>query len=396
MNKISRIIFHIDMNCFYCSCEIAENDDLKDKPVVVAHKDIIDRGIVLSPSYEARKYGIKATMKVSEAKKLCPNLVVVEPKMDLYNRYSHDFYSYLLGISKDIKVEMASCDEAYVDMSEFGVEAVAMANKIQNEIYKFYKLPCSIGIAPNKFLAKMASDMKKPMGITILRKRELPEKMWPLSIDDLMGIGKKTSPKLHQLGINTIGDLVKEENKEKIISEFGLNFYNSYYNLAYGNDDSPVVSEYTVSQSISGSNTFMEDIADVNILYNTIKVICNSIAYRLQKDKQLALNIGIQIRYNDYDTINRSKPLLKPTNDEADLFRYAKEVFNEHFDETRFVRLIGAFTNRLKDVQEEKEAIKQISIFDDFDKLEKDQKIKSIINKINKDVGKDALKKGIN
>ena len=133
--------------------------------------------------------------------------------------------------------------------------------------------------------------------------------------------------------------------------------------------------------------------------HNFDKVITENgeviIAYRLQKDKQLALNIGIQIRYNDYETINRSKPLLKPTNDETELFRYAKEVFNEHFDETRFVRLIGAFTNRLKDAQEEKEEIKQISIFDDFDELEKDQKIKSIINKINKDVGKDALKKGI-
>lgn len=392
MNKISRIIFHIDMNCFYCSCEIAENEELKDKPVVVAHKDIIDRGIILSPSYEARKYGIRATMKVSEAKKLCPNIIIVEPKMDLYNRYSNDFYNYLCSISKGIKVEMASCDEAYVDMSEFGVEAVAMANKIQNEIYEFYGLPCSIGIAPNKFLAKMASDMKKPMGITILRKRELPEKMWSLPIDDLMGIGKKTSPRLHAIGINKIGDLVKEENKEKIIYEFGINFYNSYYNLAYGNDDSPVVSEYVLSQSISGSNTFMEDIANVNILYDTIKVICNSMAYRMQKDKQLALNIGIQIRYNDYETINRSKPLVKPTNDEYELFRYAKEVFDEHFNETKSVRLIGAFTNRLKDVTEE---VKQISIFDDFDALEKDQKIKSIINKINKEVGKDTLKKGI-
>jgi len=392
MNKISRIIFHIDMNCFYCSCEIAENEELKDKPVVVAHKDIIDRGIILSPSYEARKYGIRATMKVSEAKKLCPNIIIVEPKMDLYNRYSNDFYNYLCSISKGIKVEMASCDEAYVDMSEFGVEAVAMANKIQNEIYEFYGLPCSIGIAPNKFLAKMASDMKKPMGITILRKRELPEKMWHLPIDDLMGIGKKTSPRLHAIGINKIGDLVKEENKEKIIYEFGINFYNSYYNLAYGNDDSPVVSEYVLSQSISGSNTFMEDIANVNILYDTIKVICNSMAYRMQKDKQLALNIGIQIRYNDYETINRSKPLVKPTNDEYELFRYAKEVFDEHFNETKSVRLIGAFTNRLKDATDE---VKQISIFDDFDALEKDQKIKSIINKINKEVGKDTLKKGI-
>ncbi|MCI6013414.1 MAG: DNA polymerase IV, partial [Coprobacillus sp.] len=194
MNKISKIIFHIDMNCFYCSCEIAENEDLSGKPIVVAHKDIIDRGIILSPSYEARKYGIKATMKVSEAKRLCKDIIVIEPRMELYHKYSQDFYNYLLSLAKDIKVEMASCDEAYVDVSQFGTGAVELASKIQKDIYELYGLPCSIGIAPNKFLAKMASDMKKPMGITILRKRDLPEVMWPLPIEDLMGIGKKTAP----------------------------------------------------------------------------------------------------------------------------------------------------------------------------------------------------------
>lgn len=392
MNKISRIIFHIDMNCFFCSCEISENEDLKGKPLVVAHKDIIDRGIILSPSYEARKFGIKATMKVSEAKRLCKNLIVVEPNMELYNRYSHNLYEYLLSIHKDIRVEMASCDEAYVDMSLFGVKSLEMASIIQNDIKEILNLPCSIGIAPNKFLAKMASDMKKPMGITILRKRDLPEKMWPLPIGCLMGIGKKTEPRLKNLGINTIHDFIKETNKEKIISEFGLSFYDSFYNKCIGNDDSQVISESTFSQSISGSNTFMEDIANIEILYSNLKVICNSISYRLQKEKQLALNIGVQIRYNDYETINRSKPLPIETNDEYVLYKYLKEVFDDNYNETKGVRLIGAFTNRLKPELEES---KQISIFDNFDNLEKDQKIKKLINNINNKVGSNLLKKGI-
>lgn len=392
MNKISRIIFHIDMNCFFCSCEIAENEELKGLPIVVAHKDIVDRGIILSPSYEARKYGIKATMKVSEAKKLCKDIVVIEPNMDLYNKYSNDFYNYLVAISPDVKVEMASCDEAYVDVSIFGSKSVELASKIQNDLYELYGLPCSIGIAPNKFLAKMASDMKKPMGITILRKRELPEKMWCLPIDDLMGIGKKTAPKLHMLGINKIGDFVKEENKYILIKEFGENFYQSYYDKCIGKDDSPVVSERGLSSSISGSNTFMEDIANTQILYDTLKVICNSIAFKLQSDKQLALNIGVQIRYNTYETINRSKTLVRETNDEYELFKSCKEVFDEFYDETKGVRLIGAFTNRLKNASEEN---KQISIFDDFESLEKDQKIKSLINNINKTIGKETLRKGI-
>lgn len=392
MNKISRIIFHIDINCFFCSCELAENEELRGKPIVVAHKDISDRGIVLSPSYEARVFGIRAPMKVSEAKRLCKDIIVVEPHYELYNKYTHDFYNYLLSIDKDIKVEMASCDEAYVDMSRFGADSVQMASKIQNEIYEFFGLPCSIGIAPNKFLAKMASDMKKPMGITILRKREVPLLMWPLPIDDLMGIGKKTSPRLHMLGINTIGDFVKEENKNRIINEFGKNFYESNLSKCYGNDDSEVISDYVLSSSISGNNTFMEDIANVQILYQTLKVICNTISYKLKKDKQLALNIGVQIRYSNFETINRSKPLPFETNDDYELYRCCKDVFDDVYDETKSVRLIGAFTNRLKT---ESEQSKQISIFDNFDELEKDQQIKKIIENVNKTIGKNVLKKGV-
>lgn len=393
-NNVSRIIFHVDMNCFYCSCEIAENNELAGKPIAVAHKDILDRGIILSPSYEARKYGIYATMKVSEAKRLCPELQVIEPKMELYNSYSNQFYQYLCSLSDKVLVEMASCDEAYVDVSNFvfGKEAIELADKIQKEIYEFYGLPCSIGIAPNKYLAKMASDMKKPMGITILRKRELPTLMWPLKIDDLFGIGKKTAPKLHQMGINTIGDFVKPENKDRIVTEFGINFYEGYYERCYGIDDSPVNTEYTLSSSVSGSSTFMEDVANVNTLLDTLRVICNTICYKLQKDNQLALNVGVQIRYSDFQTINRSKPLVNPTNDEYVFFRALKSVFEDYFDDKKTVRLIGAFTNRLKEVQDD---VKQISIFDDFEKLEKDQKINTLIKEINKCTGSNNLKKGI-
>lgn len=394
INK-SRIILHIDMNCFYCSCEIAENEELANKPIVVAHKDILDRGIILSPSYEARKYGIYATMKVSDAKKLCHDLIVIEPNMDLYNSYSNSFYQYLVSISDKIIVQMASCDEAFIDISNyvFGSEAIDLAKKIQEDIYELYGLPCSIGIAPNKYLAKMASDMKKPMGITVLRKREVQEKMWPLPIKDLFGIGKKTAPKLQSIGVNTIGDFIKEENKNNIIREFGINFYQGYYQKCFGIDDSLVSSDYTLSSSVSGSNTFMEDVANTTILLNTIKVICNTICYKLQKDNQLALNVGIQIRYSNYETRNHSKPLLTPTNDEYVFYKAAKSLFDDVFDETKTVRLIGAFTNRLKEKIDEP---KQISIFDNFDEIEKEQKINALVKQINNLTGGNNLKKGIN
>ncbi len=394
MNNNSRIILHIDMNCFYCSCEIAENEELANLPVCVAHKDILDRGIILSPSYEARKYGIHAPMKVSEAKKLYPKIIVVEPNFELYNYYSNCFYKYLLSIHKDIIVEMASCDEAYVDISKFifGKEAVDLAYKIQNDLKELYNLPCSIGIAPNKYLAKMASDMKKPMGITILARRDVQTKMWPLPIDDLFGIGKKTSARLHQYGINKIGDFAKEENKEIIIREFGKNFYEGFLQRVYGIENSPVNGDYEPASSFSASHTYMEDIANINIIYQTIQVLINSICNRLQNNKKLAVNIGIQIRYNDYQTINRSKTLIEPSNDEYILNRFARDVFNEFYEENRSIRLIGVFTNRLKD---ENEIIKQISIFDDFDKLEKEQKINTFVKEVNKLTGANLVKKGM-
>lgn len=392
MNKIPRIIFHIDMNAFFASVEIAEDESLRGKPIVVAHDDPLDRGIIVSPSYEARKYGIRAPMIVREAKKLYPHIIVVNSNHQLYERYSKLFKEYLLKITP--LVEMASIDEAYIDITDLnlGEKAIALAQKIQIDLYKLYKLPCSIGIAPNKFLAKMASDMKKPMGITILRKRDIPNKLWPLPIDDLMYIGKKTAPRLKNIGINTIGDLVKIENKQKIIETFGNNFYESVYSRANGIDDSLVTTEVSIATSVSAAHTFMNTIYDSSILYEMIKVLVNSVSYRLQSDHQIALNVGVQIRDGNFHTINRSKSLYKASNDEYQLYLNAKEVFDEHFNELVGVRLISVFCNRLIPQKDEP---KQISIFDDLNEIEKKQAISKLLNDINEQFGKNSVKKGV-
>lgn len=392
MNKIPRIIFHIDMNAFFASVEMAENETLRGKPIVVAHDDPLDRGIIVSPSYEARKYGIHAPMIVREAKKLYPHIIVVNSHYESYERYSNLFKEYLLKITP--LVEMASIDEAYIDVTDLNLKekSVDLAKKIQLDLYKLYKLPCSIGIAPNKFLAKMASDMKKPLGITILRKRDVPNLLWPLPIEDLMYIGKKTSPKLRAIGINTIGDLVKEENKTKIIEHFGLNFYESVTLRANGVDDSLVTTEVAIASSVSSAHTFLNTIYDTSILYEMIKVLVNSVCYRLQSEHQLALNIGVQIRDGNFYTINRSKSLYKATNDEYQLYQSAKEVFDEHFDSMSGVRLVSVFCNRLIDQKDEP---KQISIFDDLNEIEKKQAISKLLNDINEQFGKNSIKKGI-
>lgn len=390
--KTARIIFHIDMNSFYASCEIANNEDLKGKPVVIAHNDPFQRSIIVSPSYEARKYGIKATMKIIDAFKLCHDIVVVEPDHNLYHEYSKLFHQYLLKITD--KVEMASIDEAFVDVTDIcnGADAIKLAEKIQKDIYELYKLPTSIGIAPNKLLAKMASDMKKPMGITVLRRREIDKYMWVLPINDLLGVGKKTLDKMAELEIKTIGDLANYQDIEKLKKVLGNANAIGLYQRSHGIDDS-IVTPYEQEQtSISSANTFYLDTYDEKLIKDTIKVLCNSVSNRLINEKKATLNIGIQFKYNDGIQFNRSKSLSKATNDNFELYKNAIDVFDDFYDNLRPIRLIGVFCNRLQD---EKESIKQITIFDDFNKLDKEEQINKLIKEVNKIFGSDSIKKGV-
>ena len=391
MDKLPRIILHIDMNAFFASCEMAVDESLRGKPIVVGHPDPLDRGIIVSPSYEARKYGVHAPMIVREAKKLCPTLIVIPGHYDLYQKYSNLFYEYLIKITP--LVEMASIDEAYVDVTQLNLreKTIDLAKKIQEDLLKKYKLPCSIGIAPNKFLAKMASDMKKPLGITILRKKDIDTMLWPLPIKDMMWIGKKTAPRLESIGIKKIGDVVSPNNKDKIIDLFGNNFYESIYRHAMGEDDTPVITDYGLASSVSAAHTFINPIYDEKLLNDTIKVLANSVCYRMQKDNQYALNIGVQLRDASYDTKNRSKPLQKPTNDERDIYIAAKDVYDDYFDITKGVRLVSVFCNRLTTVVKDS---KQLSIFDNLDEIEKQHEIDKLLKDINNTFGKDSIKKG--
>lgn len=392
MNKVARIILHIDMNCFFASCEIAVDESLRGKPIIVAHNDALDRGLIVSPSYEARKFGIKTTMHVSDAKKLCPEVIVVSPHYELYQENSRKFYRYLLNITK--QVEMASIDEAFLDVTELnlGEKTIDLAKKIQNDLIELYKLPTSIGIGPNKLLAKMGSDYKKPMGITVIPRRKVPEMIWPLPVGDMLFIGKKTVPKLNELGIKTIGDLANYKDMNLLKEKMGENFVNSMVPKCYGIDDTPVVTSYGPQTSYSRDNTFMRDIIDPNILIDVLHVLTNDLAYNMQEDRQLALNIGIKLKKNFDNVKSYSKPLNGPTNKDYEMFNTVKELFNEYFENGASYRFCGVFTNRVQSAKVEE---KQISIFDDLDKVEQDESVKKILEGINKEFGKNIIKKGL-
>ena len=391
-NNNYRIIFHIDMNCFYASCEIAENPDLKGLPLVVAHDDVFRKSIILTATYEARKYGIYTTMLVKDAIKLCPNLVIVEPNHQLYSYYSKKFFDYLYTITN--KIEPMSVDEGFMDVTEVckGADAIELAKKIQTKLLEDFNLPCSIGIAPNKFLAKMASDMKKPLGITVLRKREVPEKLWPLPINDIIGIGKKTAPRLNEIGIYKIGDIITFKNQDLIRKTVGQAMYDYLINRCRGIDDSPVNYENLDDvSSVSNSHTYDFDQYNDKIFKETLKILTNSVSYRLEKDGYIAYTIGVQIKYNNFQTINRSKGLEVGINDSFHMYDIICDLFDANYDGETPIRLLGVYATRLK---KEETIIKQYTIFDDFEKIDRENNIQELLSKINNQFNEDIINFG--
>ncbi|GAC89949.1 hypothetical protein KN10_0385 [Anoxybacillus flavithermus NBRC 109594] len=195
-----RIIFHIDCNSFFASCEMARDPSLKEKPVVVAGDPKERRGIVLAANYLAKQLGIYTTMPLWEAKKRCPSLVVRKPNFSLYRAISQQMFERLQCVSPIL--ERASIDEGYLDVTEMApsVHPLILAENIQRDLLETAQIPVSIGIAPNKFLAKMASEIKKPLGITILRKRDVPNVLWPLAVENMHGVGKKNRQKVECAG----------------------------------------------------------------------------------------------------------------------------------------------------------------------------------------------------
>lgn len=389
--KTNKIILHIDMNCFFASCEIAVNDSLRGKPIVIAYNDPFQRSIILSPSYEARKFGIKATMQIKEAFALCHDIIVIEPDMDLYNKFSMQFYEYLLNITS--LVEMASIDEAFVDCSNIcsGADVLELAKKIQKDIYELYNLPTSIGIGPNKLLAKIASDMKKPMGITVLRRREIDKYMWPLPISDLLGVGKKTLIKMKELDIKTIGELANYDDLERLKKVLGTANAINLYSKANGIDDSNVNPEESQATSISCAHTFYLDTFDVQLIKETMKSLCNSMCYKLKESNQKALTVGVQFKFSNFNQFHRSKPLIRAINDEYEVYNNCLDIFEENYDENIGIRLIGVFANRLVDAQNN---IEQLTIFDDFEKLDNVETINRLIKSVKDKFGNNSIKKG--
>ncbi|ARI77131.1 DNA polymerase IV [Halobacillus mangrovi] len=371
--KNGRVIFHVDMNSFYASVEMAFDPSLKGKPLAIAGNPEERRGIVVTSSYEARKYGVKTTMPVGEAKRLCPDLIVMRPNFERYRTASKEMFKILSDVTSI--VQPVSIDEGYMDITQCEEQGSPpdIAERIQRRIYEELDLPCSIGIAPNKFLAKMASDMKKPMGITILRLRDIEKKLWPLPIEEMYGVGSKTADKLKKINIQTIGDLANHPVLE-LKQLLGING-ERLQNRANGMDQRPVdpdaVHEF---KSIGTSTTLPQDTTEDTEVRAVLRRLSNKVEARMKNKKVVAKNVQLMIRYHDRKTVTRSRQLKEFIHTSDDLFNAAIQLFDQHWSLDP-VRLLGVTAS---DLAEQSQVTQQLDLFNYKEHADKEKLYKAI------------------
>jgi DNA polymerase IV (DinB-like DNA polymerase) len=332
---------HVDLDAFFPSVEVREHPELKGKPVVVGAdpKEGKGRGVVSSASYEARKYGVRSALPISRAWKLCPNCVYLRPHFDLYIKASNAIMKILKNHAD--RFEQGGIDEAYLDISsrvkDFD-EAGEFAEKLMEEVLDKEKLTCSIGVAPNKMVAKIASDYKKPYGLTVVKEEDVKGFLFPLKVGKIPGVGPKTDRRLKELKIETVSDLATL-NPEAMTRQFGV-WGAKLHEYANGIDFSEVVEGYE-TKSIGREVTFEHDVDDEELILNVLDELAEDVHKEVIDCGLQFKTITIKVRYQHFDTHTRAKSLLFPTNDLVILRNNAKRLIAPYLRRNKKIRLIG-------------------------------------------------------
>ena len=341
MSEKKRVIFHLDMDHFYTAVEMREHPEYSGKPVVVGSdpKQGKGRGVVSTSSYEARKAGVRSGIPISRAWKLCPEAVYLPPNFPLYIQVSKEIME--IARKHADKFEQWGIDEAFLDVStrakDFD-EAKELAKKIKQEILEKEHLTCSIGVGPNKLTAKIASDIQKPDGLTIVRDEEVEKFLEPLPVRKLLWVGKKTEEKLQARGINTIGDLSRYD--PAVLNElFGV-MGTQLYLMAHGIDRSEVEPRTEV-KSISHETTFEIDTADADAVNQALEALSEEVAKETTSQTLFFKTVTVKMRYENFETHTTSKTLPFMTNRAQDLKKTAKELLQNYLRSGRKIRLIG-------------------------------------------------------
>jgi DNA polymerase-4 len=325
------------MDAFFAAVELLRRPELKGKPVVIGGRgDPSRRGVVSTATYEARAFGVRSAMPLRTALKLCPAAVFLPVDFSEYHRYSEKFKAVMKRVSP--LMEDRGIDEAYLDISALAGSSEDIAREIKQRIRDETGLTCSIGIAPNKLLAKMASELQKPDGLTILAATDLEARVWPLGVRRVPGIGPKTEARLAEMGVRTIGELAAVP-VETLVGEFGRSYGVFLYEAARGIDDDPIVTHWEPKQR-SRETTFQEDTGDWQTIARTIAALAREVADELREEGYRSRTVGIKLRFADFETHTREKTLPEPTDSETVIRKAAFECLGR-LKLDRRVRLLG-------------------------------------------------------
>lgn len=319
----SRVILHLDMDAFYAAVEIREDPRLAGLPLIIGHRG--RRGVVSTCSYEARRFGVRSALPSVTAERLCPQAVWLPARMDLYATVSHRIRGILEAFTP--AVEPLSIDEAFLDLT--GVvadlggasprrrpvttleEGALVARALKDRIRDAERLTASVGVAPNKFLAKVASDLEKPDGLVVLPIDAVPRRLWPLPVERLWGIGPRTAPRLHAAGLRCIGDLLASPTGllDRLV---GQEMAGHLRALARGEDDRPVETD-RASRSISEERTYGEDLRDPDAIDRALLARAEGVARALRRERLVARTVRLKVRTGDFTTFTRARTLPDPT-----------------------------------------------------------------------------------
>lgn len=388
---MEKLIFHIDVNSAFLSWEavyrlhiLGDNLDLREIPSAVAGDIKKRHGIILAKSTPAKKYGVRTGDTISDAMKLCPELMIVPPHYDLYETCSKAFMEILRELSPC--VEQYSVDEAYCDMTgTIGLygSAVVAANLIKDRIYNELGFTVNIGVSSNKLLAKMASDFKKPNLVHTLFPEEIEKKLWKLPVEELFYVGHATKKKLHELGIHTIGELAKTDLD--VLRAHFKKYGEVIYAFANGIDVSVVSNEVPANKGYGNSTTIAFDVDQENVAKMILLSLAETVSTRLRADDVVAGVIAVSMVDSEFHHASHQMTLLSPTNTTVELHKSACRLFDELWDGSP-IRNLGIHTSKVT----KGDSVRQLNLFD-MNRYEKLSKLDTTVDAIRKRYGDDSI-----
>lgn len=390
---MQRLIFHVDVNSAFLSWEAARRvaageDDLRLIPSAIGGDRDKRTGVILAKSIPAKKFGVTTGEPVAMALRKCPQLVLANPDFRLYTKNSRAFIEICRRYAP--VVEQVSIDECFLDMTGTHLlypDPVAIAHTIKDTIFSELGFTVNIGIAPNKLLAKMASDFEKPDKVHTLFAQEIPQKLWPLPVGDLYSVGRKTAEKLNAARIRTIGDLANSDlsHIQKLV---GMKMGKLIHDYANGIDNSPVLAEPEAVKGYGNSTTLEQDVTTTAQANKILLALCDSVASRMRSDGKRCSCVTVTIRGNDFRNRSHQRKLSEPTDVTAEVFTLSRDLFAELWDGHTPLRLLGVTLGDVSD-----DSTEQISLFRD-ERKDRARKLDQTVDALRSKFGVAAISRG--